>query len=180
MNQTAIAKATPIQPSSPMLNKFISRARNPFIFKLYLLAKLPMAFIARLQIESLDPKQAKVSVPHGWINQNPFQSTYFAVLSMAAEMSTGILGTMAIANAETPISMLVVDTHSSFSKKATDLTTFHCENGDLFFKAVEQTLKTGEAVTVTAQTVGRNKAGVEVARATYTWSIKKKEVKLLE
>ncbi len=41
-------------------------------------------------------------------------------------------------------------------------------------------MKTGEAVTVTAQTVGRNKAGVEVARATYTWSIKRKEVKLLE
>ena len=31
------------------------------------------------------------TVKHRWINQNPFNSMYFAVQAMAAELSTGAL-----------------------------------------------------------------------------------------
>jgi hypothetical protein len=36
-------------------------------------------------------KNNVVSVKHRWINQNPFNSMYFAVQAMAAELATGAL-----------------------------------------------------------------------------------------
>lgn len=154
---------------------FIKRLSNRFLFKLFLFYKLPLAFIARLNIVSLNTTQAQVSIPYGWLTQNPFKSTYFAALSMAAEMSTGVLGLMAIDCAEKPISMLVVNLQADFTKKAVDLSTFTCNNGQQFFDAVAHTLATGEAVTVEALSVGTNKAGEEVARFTITWSLKLKK-----
>jgi len=53
-----------------------------------MLRKLPMGFIAGLKMEALDPSKSTVSVRFKWVNQNPFRSLYFAVLSMAAELST--------------------------------------------------------------------------------------------
>ena len=161
--------------NSSKISRFINRLTNPFLFKIFLLYKLPLAFVARLNISSLDTQQAKVTIPYGWLTQNPFKSTYFAALSMAAEMSTGVLGLMAIESASQPISILVVGLNAAFTKKATDLTTFTCTNGALFFDAVAQTIATGEAVEVEATSIGTNKRGEEVARFTVVWSLKAKK-----
>jgi hypothetical protein len=50
---------------------------------------LPSAFI--VGVACVDEKQCVVSVKHRWINQNPFNSMYFAVQAMAAELATGAL-----------------------------------------------------------------------------------------
>ena len=165
------------QKTTPRIEKFIKRLSNPFLFRLYLLAKLPLAFIARTKIVSITPQAAQTSIPYGWLNQNPFRSTYFAALSMAGEMATGVLGLMAIDNSEYPIAILVVNIQAEFAKKATDLTTFTCTDGQLFFDAVAETMQTGEAVQVKATSIGRNKAGDEVARFYVTWSLKKRKSK---
>lgn len=159
---------------SPKVSRFINRLTNPVLFKFFLLYKLPLAFVARLNISSLTVEEAKVTIPYGWLTQNPFKSTYFAALSMAAEMSTGVLGLMAIEEAAKPVSFLVVGLNGAFTKKATDLTTFTCSDGLKFFDAVSKTLETGNAVEVEAVSVGTNKAGEEVARFTITWSVKAK------
>ncbi|HRI26890.1 MAG TPA: DUF4442 domain-containing protein [Chitinophagales bacterium] len=160
---------------TPRMEQFIKRLTNPIAFKFFLFYKLPLAFFARLNITQLSPQSAKVTIPYGWLTQNPFKSTYFAALSMAAEMSTGVLGLMAIDNAQNPVSFLVVGLTANFSKKATDLTTFTCTDGNLFFDAVAQTLQTGEAITIQSASIGTNKAGEEVARFTVTWSVKAKK-----
>ncbi|MFK7969236.1 MAG: thioesterase, partial [Bacteroidia bacterium] len=72
------------------------------------------------------------------------------------------------------VALLVTNLESSFSKKATETTYFTCEAGDDFFAAVAQTIKTGEPVTVTAESIGRNKAGDEIARFSITWSFKRR------
>jgi hypothetical protein len=51
---------------------------------------LPSAFICGVRVATIDEKQC-VSVKHRWINQNPFNSMYFAVQAMAAELATGAL-----------------------------------------------------------------------------------------
>jgi len=165
----------PEPASHPKVKRFINRLLNPILFKLFLLYKLPLAFVARLKMAELSPERAKVSIPYGWLTQNPFKSTYFAALSMAAEMSTGVLGLMALETAGAPVSFLVVGLKADFTKKATDVTTFTCQNGPLFFDAVAKTLSTGEPVSVEALSVGTNKAGEEVARFTITWSMKRKK-----
>lgn len=71
--------------------QFKKQIIKPPAFKLYTLRHLPAAFFAGLKIELLEETKAIVSVKQKWFNKNPFHSIYFAVLAMAAELSTGIL-----------------------------------------------------------------------------------------
>jgi hypothetical protein len=118
-----------------------------------------------------------VSVPYKWLSQNPFRSIYFACLSMAAEMSTGLLAMAQLYKINPPVSMLVVKVDSEYFKKATAKTYFVCEDGELFQKAVEETIATGEARIVKAKSIGKNKEGEVVAEFYVTWSFKSKSKK---
>jgi hypothetical protein len=63
-----------------------------YSFKLnFYFFKLPAAFICGVRVKKLDEKECVATVKHRWINQNPFNSMYFAVQAMAAELSTGAL-----------------------------------------------------------------------------------------
>ena len=73
-----------------------------------------------------------------------------------------------------PVSMLVVKVESEYFKKATDKSSFVCEDGELFQKAIEETIATGEPRTVKAKSIGTNKAGEKVAEFYITWSFKSK------
>ncbi len=158
----------------PRMQTFINRVTNPWKLWLFMLYKMPMGFIARLRVRTLDRQHATVTIPFGWLNQNPFRSTYFAALSMAAELSNGIIVLMAVDHSEQNISTLPVEMECEFVKKATNLTTFTCNEGEKIFAAVEKAATTGEAVTVKVNTVGTNEEGVVVARFTFNWSLKKK------
>jgi len=144
---------------------------------MFLFAKLPAAYFAGVRIREIDGDKCVVTVPYKWLSQNPFRSTYFACLSMAAEMSTGSLAMAHLYKIDPPVSMLVVKVESSYFKKATGRTWFTCEDGALFVKAIEETIATGEARTVVARSVGKNKEGEVVAEFFITWSFKVKSRK---
>lgn len=112
------------------------------------------------------------TVPYGWRSTNPFRSTYFAALSMAAELSTGALAMAAVESAPRPVALLITGLTASFEKKAVSLTSFTCTDGAKLFAAVDQTIATGEPVVVEVPTVGTAPDGVVVARFTFTWSFK--------
>src|SRR5215204_1043055 len=95
-------------------NAFFLLANNPFKFKLFLLSKLPAAFIAGIRIEQCKEEACSVSVKYKWFTQNPFRSTYFACLSMAAEMSTGALAMANVYKRQPSASMLITDVESKF------------------------------------------------------------------
>jgi len=71
--------------------------------------------------------------------------------------------------------MLVVKVESEYFKKATGRTSFVCEDGDLFQRAIAETLATGEPRTVRAKSVGTNIEGDKVAEFFITWSFKAKK-----
>lgn len=156
------------------LEALCRRLSRPLALRFYFLAKLPLALAAGVRVRLLTPEVCRTSVPYGWRTTNPFRSTYFAALSMAAELSTGLPASVAVRLAPQSVSMLIVGMQASFEKKATALTTFTCEEGPRFFQAVEQTLQSGEAVTVEAETVGRMPDDTVVARFRFTWSFKKR------
>ncbi len=161
-------------PSTSAADKLRSRMRNPWLMRLYMLAKLPLALIAGVRVRELDSERCVVTVPYGWRTTNPFRSTYFAALSMAAEMSTGALSMAVVQSAPVPVAMLIVNLEASFGKKATALTTFTCEDGAKASAAVTETLRTGEPATARLESVGRMADGTEVARFAFTWSFKKR------
>jgi acyl-coenzyme A thioesterase PaaI-like protein len=153
---------------------FITLMRNPWKFRFYLFWKLPMAFLSGLQIHSIDEEQAAVSVPYRWLTQNPFRSTYFACLAMAAEMSTGLLALAQVYKSRPAVSMLVVQMEARYLKKATGITTFSCTEGKKIQAAIEETLATGQSATVLATSRGHNTAGDTIAEFSFTWSFKRK------
>jgi hypothetical protein len=146
---------------------------NKLKYNFFLLAKLPMAFLAGLQLLQLTPQQAVVQVKFKWLNQNPFNSIYFAVLSMAAELSTGILAFGHIYKTQ-PVSMLVVKNQGEFYKKAVGKIRFTCTNGTAIEQAINQTKQTGEGITIEAESIGVNEQGEIVAKFIFTWSFKGK------
>src|SRR4029078_12882310 len=153
---------------------FSKQMTSPLKFRMFLLSKLPSAYLSGVRVKSLDENKCEVSVPFKWLSQNPFRSTYFACLSMAAEMSTGSLAMAHLYKSTPPVSMLVVRVDSEYFKKATGRTSFVCDDGLLFEKAIEETIATGEARIVKAKSIGTNKDGEVVAEFYITWSFKAK------
>ncbi len=147
---------------------------SPWKMKAYMMAKLPMGFLAGLRIRELTTGKCTVSVPYKWLNTNPFKSTYFAVLGMAAELSTGALSLMAAQLSEGSIATLITGLKADFVKKAVHVTNFTCEEGGKIFAAVEEASVTGVPTTATVKTTGRSAEGVVVAEFEFTWSFKKR------
>jgi hypothetical protein len=168
----------PPGPSAPPAGwpaeRFLPSLARPWLMRAFMLRRLPMALVAGLRIPEVSRRRCVVTVPYGWRTTNPFQSTYFAALAMAAELSTGALALLATRSAPAPAAMLLVAIEATFGKKATALTTFTCEDGDAIFAAVAQTLADGEPATVRANSIGRAPGGAEVARFTCAWSFKRR------
>jgi len=159
---------------NPHIQDFYKLIRSSFRYRMFTLMKLPAAFIAGVRVREVDENHCRVTVPFKWLTQNPFRSTYFACLSMAAEMSTGILAMAQLYKRKPAVSMLVVKVESAYFKKATGRTQFICNDAAKFSEAVDETIRTGEPVTVAAQSIGTNASGEQVAVFTITWSFKAK------
>lgn len=149
--------------------------KHPVKFRMFLFAKLPSAYFAGVRVKEIDESTCKVTVPYKWFSQNPFRSTYFACLSMAAEMSTGALAMAHVYKLKPPVSMLVVKTEAEYFKKATGKTTFICEDGASIKNTIQKAIKTGEGATFCATSIGYNDAGELIARFLITWSFKPKK-----
>lgn len=145
---------------------------NPFSFALFKLFKIPLAFFAGLKAYSLDEYQCTTTVKYKHINTNPFKSIYFAVLAMAAELSTGALALFSIAKYDKSIAVLVVKSEGEFFKKAVGKITFLCKDGQDFQRAIDKAVETNEAGTYRAQTIGYDESGEKVCEYHFTWSFK--------
>ncbi|MFL5748532.1 MAG: DUF4442 domain-containing protein [Niastella sp.] len=157
-----------------MPNKFIQQLKSPVLFRLYLFYKLPAAFFSGVRVREIDEQHCVVTVPYKWFSQNPFRSTYFACLAMAAEMSTGSLAMAHVYKRKPPVSMLVVKFEANYFKKATGRTRFECKDGALLLNTIEKAIATREPQTCVTTSVGTNTQGEKVADCLITWSFKVK------
>lgn len=155
-------------------DQFLKIVKHPVKFRMFLLSKLPAAFFSGVRVVDADEKKCLVKIPYKWFSTNPFKSTYFACLSMAAEMSTGVLALAHIYKRQPAVSMLVSKVEGSFVKKATGITIFTCEDGTAIKQTIEDAIISGEGKIVTAKSYGRNKDGEIVAEFAITWSFKVK------
>ncbi|WPR71175.1 DUF4442 domain-containing protein [Flavobacterium sp. NG2] len=150
--------------------KLTASKLNSFLF-----FKLPSAFLCGVRVKAIDGNRCVVSVKHRWINQNPFQSMYFAVQAMAAELSTGALVMNKIQESGRKISMLVAHNKSSFTKKATGRITFSCDDGHKIEEAIKQTLTDGEGQTFCMKSIGTDEKGDQVSEMDFEWSVRLKK-----
>ena len=147
---------------------------SPSKLNTFLFLKLPSAFWSGVRVKSISKEKCVVTVKHRWFNQNPFNSMYFAVQAMAAELTTGALVMMQIKKSGKKISMLVANNNGNFTKKATGRITFTCADGNLIEEAVQKTIATGEGQTIWMKSIGKNEKEEQVSEMNFEWSIKLK------
>lgn len=140
----------------------------------FMFTRLPSAYFAGVRVKAIEPEYCEVTVPFKWFSQNPFRSTYFACLSMAAEMSTGLLAMMQLHKIQPAVSMLVLKVHGNYHKKATGITTFRCEDGVALRDAVQKAIATGEGVSLETVSKGYNSNNELVADFSIVWTFKVK------
>ncbi len=169
MHPTPLAAA-----DSPQAAAFRRQVLSSARLRLFMLRKLPMAWLAGLRLRALTPEAATVTVRYKYLTQNPFRSIYFACLAMAAELASGIQAMMQVQGGR-PVSMLVVGLTAEFSKKATGLIAFTCPDGAAIAQAVAASRATGEGRTVVCTSTGRDEAGDVVAVFRVTWSFRAKK-----
>jgi hypothetical protein len=147
---------------------------SPSKLNTFLMFKLPAAYFTGVRTKSLDDTTCVVTVKHRWINQNPFNSMFWAVQGMAAELTTGALVMKKIKESGKKISMLVANNNATFTKKATGRITFTCKEGHKIDDAITRAIETGEGQTVWLSANGVNTDGVEVSSFNFEWTLKVK------
>ena len=159
---------------SKVNKSFQQKMLNPLFFKLFLLLKLPMAFLAGLKLKELTDEYSLVKMRYKYLNKNPFGSIYFACLSMAGELASGMLAASIAYKSEAKISMLVLGVNINFTKKAVGTITFECNQGKEILATIQKSITTGEGQTIDALTVAKDEAGDVVAEFLINWSFKVK------
>ena len=148
----------------------INRIKSPLRFKLWSFWKFPASRFAGLRIDKLDSESCVISVPGGWRTQNPFNSMYWAVQGMGAELSTGGYALAVVKSLGVKTRTLVAAQKSTFNKKARGRITFTCEDGELARSAVEESIQTGNSVSVELKSEGRDSEGDIVSEWSFQWS----------
>lgn len=166
--------AVTVSSESPGAQKLRNQLIKPALLRAYFLAKLPLAAMAGLEIRRLDGRACEVHVPFGWRTKNPFGSMYFAAQTMAAELCCAGLALTAARGGPEEVSVLPVGLSGRFDKRAIADVTFTCADGEPLYAAVNETLATGEGVTVDAHALGRMADGTVVSQFTFTWSFKRR------
>ena len=156
---------------------YLKKVNSPFLYSLFLLKKLPIAWISGLKVAGVTEETAKVNIKFKYLNQNPFRSMYFACQAMAAEMSTGLLALGYLDAQPEKVSMLVLDLNCSFTKKAVGKIEFVCEDGAKVKACIKEAVETGKGVVCVMQSKGFNEAGECVSTFNITWTFKKKSLK---
>ena len=159
--------------NTPAAIKFRKDMLSWFKQRFFLFFKLPSAWFMGVRIKDINTQSCTVSIPFKWASQNPFKSIYFAAQAAAAELSTGALA-MAALQGQPPVSMLVADMRAEFIKKGTKITHFVCTDADKIYQAIAKTLKTGEGVTVTVESIGTQIDGTIISKFYFTWTFKAK------
>src|SRR4026209_1026751 len=114
---------------TPGTKLFLRLMKHPVKFRMFLFSRLPSAYFAGVRVKEIDENHCVTTIPYQWFTQNPFRSTYFACLSMAAEMSTGALAMANVYHRNPKTSMLITSVKSRYFKKAIGKTMFTCKDG---------------------------------------------------
>ena len=134
-----------------------------------------MGFLTGMRIKKLDEEQCVVTVPFKWINKNPFKSTFWAVLGMAGEMSTGALILQYTYKYKPSFSTLLLKCEANFNKKAVGITSFICNDGKMVKEKLKEAIETKKPVVIKTSTQGIDENSNVICQFNFTWSVKARD-----
>lgn len=156
--------------------KLLKKLNSVLLFKVGSIFKLPLAFLTGLKILNFDSKESRVQVNYSYLNKNPFNSTYFAVLSMAAELSTGLYALLHTTGLKPSCAFIITGMKANFFKKGSGITVFNCNDGKKIKTAINKCIKENIPIEVTVKSRGSNERGDLIAEFEFIWSFKQRSI----
>tara|TARA_B100000768_G_scaffold131725_1_gene122395 strand:+ start:213 stop:668 length:456 start_codon:yes stop_codon:yes gene_type:complete len=144
---------------------------SKFQISLFTLLRLPSVWLCGIRVTLLEQSFCEAKVKHRWINQNPFNSMFWAVQGMAAELTTGMLLMQEIQTSNRKVSMLVLNNKANFSKKAQGRITFSCNSADLITNAIKKLLETDKPQTLWLTSKGIDENNDLVSTFEFEWTL---------
>lgn len=143
----------------------------------YTFFKLPAAWWCGVRVVSLDELKCSAVVRLQWINKNPFRSMFWAVQGMAAELSTGVLLMNIVQQEQKNVSMLLLQSKATFTKKAKGKIEFSCDAGELVSSTMKRLFENDGPQTLWLQSKGIDAQGDCVATFDFEWTLLEKKIK---
>lgn len=147
---------------------------TPFRLNFFTFFKLPSAWWCGVRVTKIEERYCETKVVHRWINQNPFNSMFWAVQGMAAELATGAIILSEVRSSTVSVSMLVTRNEAEFLKKAKGKITFSCTDVALVKNQFATHLQSETGTRFWMQSEGVDEQGEVVSRFRFEWSIKAK------
>ena len=144
---------------------------TPFKINLYTFLRLPSAWLTGVRVRKINSKLCVVNVRQSWINQNPFNSIFWAIQGMASELSTGALLMYYIKKSGRKFSMLVINNKGIFFKKARGRITFKCNQGEEVKKKVSLAIQKSKPQKIIMTSSGIDASGQKVSEFEFEWTI---------
>ena len=144
---------------------------TPKGINLFTFFNLPSAWWSGVRVVKITPVTCEVKVHLLWINKNPFNSMFWAVQGMAAELSTGALIMQEAKDLDIKISMLVINNKANFTKKAKGKLVFSCWPNDSIKNTFQNLLETKNPQTLWLQSRGTDEKGDTVSTFDFEWTL---------
>ena len=138
-----------------------------------MLNRLPMGLLSGMVIESLDENGCKVMLKDRFWIRNPFGSVYWAVMGMAAELSTGALVYAYVSGTKTKY--ILVGMKADFFKKVRGKSFYFCPSGHEVLRKLNSLENPDDTCTVLLPVTAFDHAGNTVAEFQYYWQLRKTE-----
>lgn len=152
-------------------SKLAEKLLSPWKLRFWMMSKLPMGLLSGMVIEALDDKACRVMLKDRiWI-RNPFGSVFWAVMGMAAELSTGAL-VYAYASG-TGVKFILVGMEAKFFKKARGKSFYFCDAGPDVYRAMNHLVNTNDTSIVLLPVIARDQKGEILAEFKFQWQLRK-------
>ena len=155
----------------PFNKNLAKKLTTPWKLRLWMLTKLPMGLLSGMYVKTLDEKGCVVVLKDRiWI-RNPFGSVFWAVMGMAAELSTGAL-IYAYASG-TDVRFILVGVEAKYFKKAKGKSYYFCDAGLDVLRSFQEIVNMNEPGSLILPVTAKDQAGQVLATFIFQWQLRK-------
>ena len=150
---------------------FRNRVINPTMFRVYMLAKMPVLGVTGTYLTEIDTHRCVATLPCGWTTKNLFGNTFNAAVLAAAETASVALLVLHLRNQEAEVTPEVVKIESRFGKSRLEELTLRCDDGERYAEFVARAAAADGAIEETFTIRGLDQVGRPRHEVDLTWRL---------
>jgi hypothetical protein len=138
--------------------------------RFWMLRHLPMGLMTGMRLQILNETECQVVLKDRWWIHNPFGSVFWAVMGMAAELSTGAL---VYAYAGRDLKFILVGMEAKFFKKVKGKSTYFCLSGPEIKRVTESLNTPGDMDVIRMPVEVKDPNDQLLAEFVFSWQLRK-------